>query len=45
MLGDKNLIEQWDTVFGNRLINQAQFNQLLLNDVLAKKLSLIQVGQ
>jgi hypothetical protein len=45
VLVNKTLIEQWHTVFGNRLIDKNQFNQLLLNDVLAKKLSLIQVGQ
>lgn len=40
-----DLIEKWDNVFGDRLINNDTFENLLLEDFLAKKLSLIQVGQ
>lgn len=45
VLVKKDLIEKWDAVFGNRFINNEKFEQLLLDDILAEKLSLIQVGQ
>ena len=45
VLVEKDLIEKWDAIFGNRLINNNKFEELLLADLLAKKLSLIQVGQ
>lgn len=45
ILNDDNLIQEWDAVFGNRLINNNKFEELLLEDLLAKKLSLIQVGR
>nr|UCS09821.1 hypothetical protein [Percursaria percursa] len=40
-----DLIKRWDDVFGDRLINKDKFEKLLLEDLLAEKLSLIQVGQ
>ena len=45
VLVEKDLIEKWDAVFGDRLINNEIFEKLLLDDLLIKKLSLIQVGQ
>lgn len=42
---EKELIEKWDNIFGDRLTNNDTFEELLLKDLLAKKLSLIQVGQ
>lgn len=45
VLVEKDLIEKWDTFFGDRLINNDKFEELLLEDLLSKKLSLIQVGQ
>jgi hypothetical protein len=45
ILVKEDYIEKWDAVFGNRLINNNQFQELLLQDLLAEKLSLIQVGQ
>ena len=43
VLVEKDLVKKWDTVFGDRLINNDQFEKLLLEDLLAKELSLIQV--
>ena len=45
VLVEKDLIEKWDNFFGNRFINNEKFEELLLEDLLAKKLSLIQIGQ
>ena len=45
VLVEKDLIEKWDAFFGDRLLNNDKFEELLLEDLLSKKLSLIQVGQ
>lgn len=45
VLVKKDLIEQWDAVFGDRTLHHQQFETLLLKDLLAQKLSLIQAGQ
>ena len=45
VLVEKDLVEKWDNVFGDRFINNETFEELLLEDLLAKKLSLIQIGQ
>lgn len=45
VLVEENVIKKWDAIFGNRLINNEAFEQLLLDDLLSKELSLIQVGQ
>jgi hypothetical protein len=45
VLVKKDLIEKWDAVFVGRLTSNQRFEVLLLEDLLAKKVSLIQVGQ
>lgn len=45
ILVENDIIEKWDTLFGDRLINNDKFEQLLLEDLLVEKLSFIQVGQ
>jgi hypothetical protein len=45
VLVKKDLIEKWENILGNRFIYNDKFEELLLDDLLAKKLSFIQVGQ
>lgn len=46
VLVNYELITRWDAIFGNRAINSNdKFEKLLLEDLLTKKISLIQVGQ
>jgi DNA-dependent RNA polymerase len=45
VLIEKDLIQKWDNIFGDRFINNERFEQLLLEDLLAKKVRFIQVSQ
>lgn len=45
ILNDDRLIQEWDTVFGNRFINNNQFEQLLVKALIDQRVSLVQVSQ
>lgn len=45
LLNDPQLIKQWDQIFGQRTIHNDRFSELLLDALINKKLSLIQVSQ
>ena len=45
VLVEEKLIKKWDTIFGDRLIHNDRFEELLMQGLLAKELSFIQVAQ
>lgn len=45
VLIEKELIQKRDAVFGSRFINNDKFDELLMQSLLAKELSPVQVGQ
>lgn len=42
---DQRLIQKWHVIAGQTALHNRQFEQLLVQDLLAKELSLIQVAQ
>lgn len=45
VLVDASLVKKWDAIFGDRGTSKVKFDQLLFDNLIANKLSLIQIGQ